>query len=437
MNALLVNPWITDFKLYDEWMHPVGLYLLGSLLIQNSWQVEYINCLERTHDEKQKRYNTGKFQSEIIETPQIFKDIDRHYRIYGISEEIFLQKLNSIEKPDMIFITSGMTYWIDGLKKCINLLKQKFPNIPIIIGGISAQLIPEKLKEYFPNAHIFSKQILNKGTIKISDNLVLNSPSKPLSLIPFLLTIPQMIHGPILTTLGCPYSCKYCASKIIQKDFYVRPVDTITSELEFMSSEYNISDFSFYDDALLFKPNNNFIPLGTKILKVNKSFRFHAPNGLHIKWINKDVATLMKDMGFKTLRFGYESGNRKYKDYTGYKTEQEEIKQKVDIILKTGFPAKDVGIYVMGGLPEQTPDMMYDDIEFIHSLGVKAKPVFISPVPQTSIYNFYKSEYPEIIDDPRMQNDIFFITMVKGWGYKKVNEIRERILQLNRTTEKY
>ena len=30
--ALVVNPFITDFKLYDEWMHPLGLYFLIDLL---------------------------------------------------------------------------------------------------------------------------------------------------------------------------------------------------------------------------------------------------------------------------------------------------------------------------------------------------------------------------------------------------------------------
>jgi hypothetical protein len=26
--ALVINPHAADFKLYDEWMHPLGLYLL-------------------------------------------------------------------------------------------------------------------------------------------------------------------------------------------------------------------------------------------------------------------------------------------------------------------------------------------------------------------------------------------------------------------------
>lgn len=435
MNALLVNPWITDFKLYDEWMHPVGLYLLGSLLIENSWKVEYINCLERDNSVKSKRYNTGKFKSTIIETPSIFNEIDRHYRLYGISEESFSQKLDTVSKPDAIFITSGMTYWLDGLKKCYEQIQHKFPDTIIIIGGISAQLIPEKLKELFPKASIFNKQLINRNSVNFKNKLILEKNSSPLSLLPMLSHIKNMIHGPILTTLGCPYSCSYCASKIIQKKFHTRPTEIIFNEIKKMTEIYGISDFSFYDDALLFKPEKNFLPLAEKILKLNKTLRFHAPNGLHIKWVDKNILAMMKNIGFKTLRFGYESGNKKHVDYTGYKTEQNEISEKVKLILKAGFPAKDIGIYVMGGLPDQTPDLMYEDVKFINSLGIKAKPVFISPVPQTPLYDFYREKYPDLESDPRIQNDIFFITKVDNWGSDQVKKIRNKILMLNRSTE--
>lgn len=435
MNALLINPWITDFKLYDEWMHPVGLYLLGDILNKNGWNIEYINCLERDINLKTKRYNTGPFQSRILDTPKPFSRIDRHYRLYGIEEGHLLDKLIAANAPDIIFLTSGMTYWIDGLKKTYKQIRKVFPKIPISIGGISAQLIPELLKTNFPDAIIYNKQLLNNKKLSLSNKLTFKIDTPDLSILPMLHKISKMRHGPILTTLGCPYSCSYCASKVIQEKFFVRSLETVFKEIEYMVEEKKILDFSFYDDALLFKPENNFLPLAEKILKLEKDLRFHTPNGLHIKWIDENVAGIMKKTGFKTLRFGYESGDKRYRDYTGYKTEQEEILKKVEILLDAGFPAKDIGIYVMGGLPNQTPELMLKDIQFIHSLGIKAKPVFISPVPNTPIYEFYKQKYPEITKDPRTQNDIFFITKLENWGTDTVNMIRKEILNMNRQTE--
>ncbi len=435
MNALLINPWVTDFKLYDEWMHPVGLYLLGSLLKDKGWNIEYINCLQRDTELKAKRYNTGAFQSTILDTPQIFQDVERHYRQYGITKSFFLENLRTAKKPDIIFLTSGMTYWIDGLKETYKQIKKVFPETPITIGGISAQLMPDLLKNTFPEALIYEKQILNNDVLQLSENLTLEVNNHNRSLLSMLEIIGPMKHGPILTTLGCPYNCSYCASKLIQKKFFVRSTEIIFEEVRYMAEEQNVLDFSFYDDALLFKPENNFLPLAEKILQLNKTLRFHTPNGLHIKWIDKNVAETMEKAGFKTLRFGYESGDKRHKDYTGYKTEQKEIRDKVRILLKAGFPAKDIGIYVMGGLPDQTPQLMFEDIRFINSLGVKAKPVFISPVPNTPLYEFYKKRYPEIIKDPRIQNDIFFITKLNNWGSRSVKDIRRKILNLNRQTE--
>lgn len=416
-------------------MHPVGLYLLGALLKRNNWNVNYINCLTRDPETKNRRFMTGTFESKIINTPQIFKNIDRHYRRYGFSDDSFISALKNIKKPDVIFITSGMTYWIDGLINTHNFIEKHFPDVPIVIGGISAKLIPEKLKTLFPKAILFSDQIYNNKTLTFNDIIKVENVKQSLSFKDMFPIINNMRHGPILTTLGCPYRCSYCASKIIQEKFYVRPTDIVFNEIKEMIAKFNVKNFSFYDDALLFKPENNFIPLAKKILSLNKDLRFHAPNGLHLKWLDKEVVSLMKNIGFRTLRFGYESGATKYKNDTNSKIEKDEIIKKVELMLKTGFPPKDIGIYVMGGLPNQTPSLMLEDIKFINSLGVKAKPVFISPVPKTPIFEHYKKKYPLLEDDPRIQNDIFFISQLDGWGFEELSLIKDEILKLNRTTE--
>ena len=153
--ALVINPWVTDFKLYDEWMHPIGLYFLISLLKFNGWDLHYINCLERDKNGKSKRHSTGDFPSKVINRPKVYKDIFRRYKQYGISEDLFTKKLHSISKPDIIFIGSSMTYWIKGLVNTVNKTKDIFPDVPIIIGGTSATLIPKILRRKLPDVDIF------------------------------------------------------------------------------------------------------------------------------------------------------------------------------------------------------------------------------------------------------------------------------------------
>ena len=71
--ALVINPWVTDFKLYDEWMHPVGLYFLISLLRHNGWQVRFFDCLAHGRHARGKAYGTGDFQSTEIPKPDLYR----------------------------------------------------------------------------------------------------------------------------------------------------------------------------------------------------------------------------------------------------------------------------------------------------------------------------------------------------------------------------
>ena len=79
---LLVNPWITDFKCYDEWIQPLGLFSLAHYFIENHRKVKYLDFLgpHRTA----KRFGTGDYYAARISKPEIYKNIPRYYKRYGI-----------------------------------------------------------------------------------------------------------------------------------------------------------------------------------------------------------------------------------------------------------------------------------------------------------------------------------------------------------------
>ena len=56
---------------------------------------------------------------------------------------------------------------------------------------------------------------------------------------------------PIITSLGCPYRCSYCSSHILQKNFIRRDPIKVVDEIEHWQKNFGVTDFSFYDDALL------------------------------------------------------------------------------------------------------------------------------------------------------------------------------------------
>ena len=152
-SILLINPWITDFAAYDYWTKPLGLLLLGALLREGGCGVAFIDCLDRydpsgTRDPDliagvDRRYGTGKYPRMRIPKPAVYADVPRHYHRYGIHPDSLLRQLKASEQPDLIWVTSMMTYWYPGVQQTIRVIREVFPETPVWLGGIYARLCAE------------------------------------------------------------------------------------------------------------------------------------------------------------------------------------------------------------------------------------------------------------------------------------------------------
>jgi hypothetical protein len=437
MKALVVNPWVTDFKLYDEWMHPVGLYFLMSFLEQNGVDVSYFNFLSRSDNEKSNANGTGAFPSREFPKPSLYKNVRRRYKLYGRPVQDFESFSLSLPRPDVICVGSAMTYWVAGLKQTIDVLAKAFPGIPCIVGGTAATLMPPQvLRSMLSPAHIFGGTVFDgasasqrgSGTPFLADMTLLPYHA---SMIAGLQRIDRAWHAPALTSLGCPLSCTYCASNALFGGFQARPPDIVANEIEYMVAHRGVRDIAFYDDALLYKPEEHVLPL-LKILRDRGiSARFHIPNGMHVRWITPQLIDIMLASGFTTIRLGYESGRTQDMRQTRGKATPEQLAQKVLLMRKAGFAAKSIGVYLMGGLPGQMPQDVIREIDAVATLGIAVKPVFLSPVPKTALFDQYAKQFPEIVTDPLWHNDSFFITQLPGWNADAVQEVMDRAKNQN------
>jgi hypothetical protein len=306
--ALVINPYAADFKLYDEWMHPLGLYFLIDLLRHNGFEVRFFNCLERTIHERSKKFNTGEFHNEEIEKPSLFSAIPRKFKRYGRPLQDLTDFLEAAQRPDLICIGSMMTYWLPGVTYTADTIVSRFPDVPIVIGGCAARLIPETMAAYMPQHITISTSMIESGSIVLHPSLPPLSPKTPLSLRPGLEMLPRPVHGPLLASLGCPMRCSFCASSYLQGAFRRRDPSLILDEINCCIAGNTITDFAFFDDALLYEPERGVVPLCNTLIDRKYNIRLHAPNGLHLRGIDEILAILMKRCGFRTLRFGYESG---------------------------------------------------------------------------------------------------------------------------------
>ena len=407
-------------------MHPVGLYFLISLLKHNGFEVHFFNCLERSPASKSKRFSTGNFECREFPKPEIYRLILRHYKLYGQSQEAFASFLSSLRPPEVIFIGSQMTYWLPGLIETVRFVKGYFPLIPMVIGGISAKLIPGNISAALPGAHIFQGSLFEQSSMNASGIPTLSglcSKNWEPSLIDAYKCFSFAFHGPVLSSLGCPGRCSYCASAVLQERFVIRKADTIADEIEYLRGRFNVGHFAFVDDALLHSPEQNFILLMKTLLRRRLNFRFHTPNGLQVTQLSPEICALMKETGFRTLRFGYESSDFRYLRDTKAKASRNDLALKIKLVKEYGFSGGDVGVYVMAGFPGQSPDDVTREIEFVASLAVSIKPVFLSPVPQTKLFEHYRTDFPELAIDPLWHNDTFFISRLPGWNATAVQQV--------------
>ncbi len=429
--ALLINPWIYDFAAYNFWCRPLGLLSLAEALSCYNIEVYLIDTLEGY---KKKWFNTGKFPKTPVPVPEPLKKIKRQYGRYGMPEEEFLHRLRNVPKPDVIFITTLMTYWYPGPVRAMELLRQVFPGVPVMAGGIYATLMPEHAKQ------TLKPEMLWTGPIKESFFESLRE------FLPGLRRIRDSGHryfemglyegvsyAAVLTSRGCPFRCTYCGSSIITGGGFVQrePQDVVAEILQLWQS--GVQDFAFYDDALLFRAEQHIKPILRELLRRGFTARFHTPNGLHARMLDEELAVLMKRTNFRTIRLSLETVSPERQKATGGKVSSEDITKAVGLLKKAGIAPADIGIYVMYGLPGQPVQEVRESVEFVMGLGVRVHLAEFSPVPDTAEWNVLieKGIIPGNID-PLLTNNTVFSLLFSGYRESEIRTLKNDVLAYNR-----
>ncbi len=382
MRCLLINPWIHDFSALNFWSAPLGLLRVAEHLSQFECEIFYIDCLKTI---KNKSYGTGKYERQQIQKPLVLKQIPRKFCRYGITPEEFQSQLKSVLPVDIIFITSIMTYWYTGVAETVKEIKKLAGDTPIIIGGIYATLCPDHALKNSGADYVYKGRAKKGLEAVIRDfGFELNKTSYKKAYYKIGLLNRQF--APLLTASGCPFSCTYCASRLLNKDFIRKTPDEVFNEIEELD-KLGIRDFAFYDDALLTDSNNHLKPILKKVIQKGLPVRFHAPNGIHVRFIDNELSMLMKASGFKTLRLSLETISPERQRLTGGKVRTDEFTNAIAMLKKTGFTKNEIGVYLMYGLPGQGLDEVKEGVELLKSLNVHINLTEFSPIPNTKMWN--------------------------------------------------
>ena len=219
------------------------------------------------------RNGRGPFLKVRIPKPKGLEDVSRNYCRYGIKIKWFKKDLLSIQKPDLIFITSLMTYWYPGIQETIKIIKEIFPHVPVVLGGIYASLCTEHANKHSGADIVFAERGEDAILKLAGEHTGYFPPYKfnpnDLDTYPYPAFDLQnkITYIPLLTSKGCPFSCAYCASYFLDPKRMRRDAKSVVKEIKFWHEKYDVTDFVFYDDALLVDSKQHAIPMLEEIIR--------------------------------------------------------------------------------------------------------------------------------------------------------------------------
>jgi len=444
-SLILINPWIYDFAAYDLWSKPLGLLYLAGFLKHSGFNVHFIDCLNRYYPgmpdnnlykvPKNRLYGTGKFWRMQIEKPYSLKHIQRPYSRYGISIKAFEEELSKVKNPVALLVTSLMTYWYPGVKEAIKVARKIHPGVTVILGGIYARLCNEHAVKT-SGADIVVTETDPTSILKILNDIGIEKPEhiSDLQPVPYpaFYLLDKIDYVCLLTSTGCPFTCRYCASRFLSPHMKRRDPHEILEEIVYWRKTFGVRDFAFYDDALLVDSKNHVSILLESIERLDMDLRFHLPNAIHAKELSAEIASLMRRTGFKTIRIGLETSDFSIHKDIDNKISEGDFERAISNLLNAGFKKTDIGAYILVGLPGQSVDSVLETIDFVAGNGAIPYLSEYSPIPHTDLWEeaVKYSEY-DISAEPLFQNN----TLLPCWDNfkrKEFEKLRKRALEVRR-----
>ena len=192
----------------------------------------------------------------------------------------------------------------------------------------------------------------------------------------------------------------------------------MAAELVHWQERLGLQEAAFYDDALLLQSQDHLLVILEELARQGRTFRFHTPNGLQARLITREVAGWLKRAGFATLRLGVETtalGPARPDRKLG----EGELEAALAHLQEAGFAPKEIGVYLLMGLPDQDEGEVAAAIRRVKELGATPVLAQYSPIPGTALWSraVAGSRY-DLENEPLCHNNSVFPCRPQfSWNY--------------------
>ena len=155
---------------------------------------------------------------------------------------------------------------------------------------------------------------------------------------------------------------------------------------------------------------------------------FHTPNGIHVTGMTEDIAHLMAETGFKTLRLGLETASEERMARIGEKTTRQEFTQTVHYLRNAGYDRETIGVYLLAGLPGQSAGEVEESILFVKDAGARPYLAEYSPIPGTGLWEeAIKASRFDLVNEPLFHNNSLFPCEWEGFTREDLNRLKRML----------
>lgn len=311
---------------------------------------------------------------------------------------------------------TGVSTYFPAMYNIAKSIKDTYPSLPVIAGGPHASLCYEDLLKY----DVFDAAILGEGEEIISNlikgyrkgisleeffekspHVATRKTSRPLvhAFVRDLDSLPMLAYdfvdwgqykasvhrkgdgkfATLMTSRGCPFKCRYCKTPF-EPPYRYQSVAKVLQQVEYLVSDIGVDYLQIWDD--------NFTLNRKRAISIAKGI---AP--FNIEWsintrpdcVDEELLDILRQGGCDTIFYGVESS-----DPQTLKKLNRDIKlgtlQRAFHITKAADIRTVAGCIL--GLPSDTPELIFRNIDFVRSL----EPDFVhfsiySANPQTYLWN--------------------------------------------------
>ncbi len=189
----------------------------------------------------------------------------------------------------------------------------------------------------------------------------------------------------IISSRGCPYSCRYCYHLFGRSSYRLRSVGNVIHEIDILVDRYGVDFIGFVDDNMMASEKRILDFCDEMELK-----KFPITWGCHgrVTSAKPKVLERMAEVGCVWIGYGIESGSQKILDAMNKKAKIEQAKVAIRNTRAVGIFPNTTFIF---GYPGETRDTIQDTVDLKRELNITCGSFFATPYPGTSLYKQVRS----------------------------------------------